>query len=162
MSFAKDRLGARCVTSWALAVTITFAVGISGCGQSSGSKTYPVTVKVAFPDGTTMEHAIVVFRSVGDPDGGNAVKKYNATGKVQADGTCQLTTFEPGDGAVAGKHQVTVGPPPHGGRGDPDDPRTAPPVMLHPRFRSVATSGLEFTVTPEGPNEFSIQLESRR
>src|SRR5262249_13230360 len=113
---------------------------------------------VAFPDGSTLEGAIVTFQSV--PDGNqDGAKSISAVGKVSADGTCHMMTYKPGDGAIAGKHRVAVAPPPmsHGPH-DPRDPtRTTP--LVHSRFRRPDTSGLEVTVTPQGPNEFDIRIE---
>ena len=136
-------------------LAVAAAVGVPGCSGGQ-AETYPVTVKVAYPDGSTLQGAIVVFQSAGDPDAEGEGKSYSAVGKVRADGTCRLTTFTPGDGAVAGLHGVTVALPP--AAGDPDE-TSSQPARLHPRFRSADTSDLEFTVTPEGPNEFSIQIE---
>ena len=45
-----------------LAWTAGTVVAIAGCGSRGGLKTYPVTVKVAFPDGQVPEGAIVTFR----------------------------------------------------------------------------------------------------
>jgi hypothetical protein len=139
-----------------LVLFILVVIGTQGCGDDA-VKTYPVTAKLSFPDGGTVEGAIVAFRSISGPNGNHDMRIYSAIGKVQADGTCQLTTFKHGDGAVAGRHQVTVGPPPNPG-GDADDGRQ-PSVAIHRRFANADTSGLEFTVTPEGANEFLITLE---
>ena len=155
MTFTTDR----CVRFRASLTTtaMLLMIGILGC--SSGVNTYPVSLHVAYEDGTTIEGAIVAFQSVAAD--GAKTETYSGVGKVQADGTCTLTTLEPGDGLVAGLHRATVGLPPlwgmHGQ--DPDEVQGTPAPPLHPRFRSTDTSELEFTVTPEGPNEFSIKLE---
>ena len=72
-------------------VTMTISPTIALLGCSSGVKTYPVTLHVAYEDGTTIEGAIVAFQSVSDA--GAKTKTYSGVGKVQADGTCTLTTY---------------------------------------------------------------------
>ena len=139
-----------------LAWTAAAVLATVGCG-SNGLKTYPVTAKVAFPDGQVPAGAIVTFRSVADPKAGTEQKSYTAIAKVGPDGTCQPTTSsELGDGLVAGRHCVSVRPPP--GFGGPGAlPR--PVFRIHPRFYNPATSGLEVTVSPGGSKEFEIQVE---
>lgn len=117
---------------------------------------YPVTVKVSFPDGQTLEGAIVAFQSVPNSDAADESKSISAIGKVGADGTCQLTTYKRGDGAVAGQHRVTVAPPPM--VQDPDETGRLRP-LIHPRFLRSATSGLEVTVSADGPNKIEIEIE---
>ena len=132
-------------------------LGITGCGR--GIETYPVTVHVSFPDGKTLEGAIVAFQSMPDPDAGENAKSISAIGKVGSDGICRMMTQTPGDGAIAGRHRVTVAPPPlPGGSGDLDEMGRIIPE-IHPRFRKSDTSGLEVTVTPDGPNEFRLEIE---
>ena len=80
-------------------ITMTTSPTLALLGCSSGVKTYPVTLHVAYEDGTTIEGAIVAFQSVSDA--GAKTKTYSGVGKVQADGTCTLTTFQPNDGLVA-------------------------------------------------------------
>ena len=142
--------------SWEI-LAIVLILGSSGC--SDRIKTYPVALRVAFADGTTIEGAIVAFQSIVDEGSDSAT--YSAVGKVKSDGTCTMTTLEPDDGLVAGRHRATVGLPPlWGSQGqDPDESPAPAAPPLHPRFRNPNTSGIEFTVTPAGPNEFVIQLE---
>ena len=136
-----------------LAVMVSIVVAIPGCWSRGGARTYPVKLKVSFSDGGIPEGAIVVCLSDSKAD-----KTYSATGKVQADGTCQLSTFTQGDGAVVGRHLVTVAPAPA-----PPPTMSAnsglSPTAIPPRFGDKNSSGLAFVVTPEGPNDFSIQIE---
>ena len=135
-----------------LASTTTLTVAMTGCG--SGHVTYPVLVKVSFPDGKTLEGAIVAFHSMSTES-----EAVSAIGKVGADGTCELTTFTEGDGAVAGRHRVTVAPPPseRSSAGYDRTKQNRPPI--HPRFLNPNTSGLEVDVSADGQNEFTIQIE---
>lgn len=70
---------------------------LPGCGPSLPERGVVTgTIKV---DGQPINQGQVCFW----PDQGRP-----ATGTIQADGTYRLTTFEPGDGAILGKHRVTV------------------------------------------------------
>jgi hypothetical protein len=116
-------------------------VGAAGCGGQ-----YPVRGKATFEDGTPLTTGMVVFER---QEGGKAVM---ARGEIQADGSYQLGTGRPGDGATPGKYQVLVSVP------DPiyqDEERPTPP--LDPRYMDYRTSGLEFEVKP-GPNEYPIRV----
>lgn len=71
---------------------------IIGCG-SSGPEMAPVTGVVTL-DGAPVADAAVMFM----PEGGGRP----ATGVTDAEGKFALETAEPGDGALIGKHKVTV------------------------------------------------------
>lgn len=70
---------------------------IFGCGPSR-PETAPVTGKVTFQGKPVPEGTIVFY-----PEKGRS-----ATGRIQPDGTYVLTAFEDGDGALTGKHVVTI------------------------------------------------------
>jgi hypothetical protein len=69
-----------------------------------------------------------------------------ATGELTADGTFELTTIKPGDGAVPGKHRVCVN-----GTGTAGlDKKTKKPKELIPaKYTQPNTSGLETEVSSE-------------
>jgi hypothetical protein len=130
------------------AIVVVLAValpsGMVGCGASM----YPVRGKVTYPDGTPLAEGMVVFESQGQE------KLITARGDIQADGRYELSTRKPGDGILAGKYRVLVAP-----RADPnavDRPSRSAP--FDQRFMNFNTSGLEFEVTPAGPNEYPIQV----
>jgi hypothetical protein len=131
---------------------VAFAA-LSGCGGAPS--TYPVTVKVQYPDGQILDGAIVAFQSIPDASAGKDVPPISAIGKVGADGVGRMMTYKPGDGAVAGRHRVTVAPPPSSSA----DAAAQASALIHPRFKRPETSGLEATVTPDGPNEIEIRIE---
>jgi hypothetical protein len=121
----------------------------SGCAERS-PKTYPVVLNVAYPDSKPVVGAQVVLRS---DDG-----KSTARGEVGNDGSCQLTTTKPNDGAVLGHHMVMVAKPPL--KGDPDVPYRGPQIA--DKFASFTTSGLEITVTEDASkNSFRITVTPR-
>ena len=128
------------------------AVGVSGCGPGH-PQTYPVRGKVVFDDGAPLDEGFIGFEST--PASGLPI---NARGAVGSDGTFMLSTFGDGDGAVVGKHRVLV----RAQRQKFDDFEGnwefIPEPVIHPRFESYETSGLEFTVA-EGDNEFTVVVQ---
>lgn len=128
---------------------------VAGCG-SRNPPTYPVALKVSFADGKIPVGAVVAFHSDPDPKTG---RPYDATGTVEADGSCRLSTFRQGDGAVAGRHRVTVGSPPYmPGMTGPQGPSR---IVIAPRYADQNTSKLDFTVTSDpAKNQFAVQVAS--
>jgi len=126
------------------------AFGLASCSQRDGRQaTYAATGKVMLPDGKPAEHALVVFHRVGKS--GDAVPKPR--GKVAADGTYKLTTYDTDDGAPAGEYQVTVELF-LAGKGD-----EPPTNRLNAKYAKPATSMLTATVG-SGPTEIKpIELK---
>ncbi len=121
---------------------------VSGCGDSDRLSTYDVQGKVTFPDGSPLEGGQITFQSV--------EHGLSATGEIRSDGTFELTTYEPGDGAVAGLHRVAVmAAIPR--NVDTDEGGYRSPIQS--RFQDTLSSGLEFTVTEDGPNDASIKVD---
>lgn len=133
-----------------IGVTAVLALAsLTGCGERR-PPTYPVTGKVTFPDGKPLAGGTVEFESeVASAEG------LNARGEIQADGTFSMTTYEPDDGAIEGRHRVIVHAPQPADSGNMSGPPPAP--VLHPRFRSFETSGLTITVEPKN-NEYPITV----
>ncbi len=121
----------------------------AGCGSDDRLPTYPATGTVQWEDGTPVAgggDAFVVFESV--------ERKVTATGAIHADGTFEVGTYEPEDGAVEGRHRVSVTPPT--AEGDPDSQR--PAASFPAKYRNLDTSGLEVKVTLKGENHFTLVL----
>ncbi len=118
----------------------------AGCG----SGTCPVQGKVVYPDGTPVTTGLVVFESV------DLTPTVSASGKIQPDGSFRLGTFGLDDGTLPGKYRATVVPPPRKNPVSKFDP--AVPEVVHPRFRSFETSGLEFEVA-RGNNLFELNVK---
>lgn len=133
-------------------VVLVVLVGVAGCGGRNTP--HPVQGKVVFPDGTPMKAGMVVFEPVEAQN-----PPVSARGHIQPDGSFHLSTFQPGDGAIEGRHRVLVTPPtktlPWQSKSEGEGP--APPI-IDPRFRSFDSSRLEFTVTP-GQNDFTIVVK---
>ncbi len=81
-----------------LTPAICLLAALVGCGPSR-PKTVQVTGTVTL-DGTAVEGATVMFM----PEGGGRP----ATGITDKDGKFTLKTFEAGDGALVGKHLVSI------------------------------------------------------
>ena len=79
-----------------LVTVITLPI-VLGCGPSR-PETATVTGKVTFQGKPVPEGTIMFY-----PENGRS-----ASGRIQADGTYTLATFENGDGAILGNHTVTV------------------------------------------------------
>lgn len=99
-------------------------------------------------NGAPVRDAVVTF-FVWLPD--RTPGEYTAVGMTDADGKFSLTTFRPGDGAVAGGHAVTV---------EKTSVKDGAFSNELPRKYSLRdTSGLTAEVTAKGPNEFVFKLD---
>lgn len=128
-----------------LSIIASATLLISGCsGQFA-----PVSGIVVFADGTPIKELAgsrVLFEAVGS-DG----KNYSSEGEITGDGTFQLTTVKPGDGAVVGKNRVLI-------ERKMLDPERAAPRVVHEKYERFETSGIELDVQP-GNNKFTITLD---
>ena len=125
----------------------------SGCGPKL-PKTATVGGRVTYNGKPVVSGTIVFQPAQGRP----------AMGEIQPDGTFKLTTFESGDGALLGKHRVTIEarnvrkPPPMEGAGASN---IAPKVeWLVPRkYANSDSSNLIAEVKP-GQNNIDFDLPS--
>lgn len=130
---------------------------VMGCDPgSSNPPTSPVTGKVTY-NGAPVEDATIQFQP-SDPEG------KVATAKSAADGTYALSTFETGDGAMAGKYKISVRKLVSVEQGVQQDgehagePAFVNKDMLPKKYMSIDSSKLEFEVTAGGANTFDIDL----
>jgi hypothetical protein len=131
---------------FAIALTMTTA----GCDRAP-QPTFPVSGVVEWNDGllaTELAAGNVSLRLV---DGGSI--PTNPRGTIGSDGTFVLRTYEPGDGAPAGKYQAIVVP-----TMSRDDEGPQPKLIMDPRFQDYTTSGLEVEVKPEPSNEVRLTV----
>jgi hypothetical protein len=143
-----------------------------GCSRPEGAAgrrpTSPTSGTVTYK-GKPVADATVSFIAIeGEP--------ASSFGVTDAQGRFEMFTYEAGDGAVVGEHQVTITKteggkpiPPRTGE-DPwnletyNPPATGqmpPPVVKHlvpEKYGDAAKSGLKATVTQDGPNEFKFDL----
>lgn len=131
-----------------LCIGILAALGLAlpGCGPSY-PETIPVSGTVTLA-GKPVAGAAVVFT----PEEG-----HPATGTTDSAGQFELSTFQLGDGALPGKHRVTVAKT----TVDPDDGNKL--VFIVPeKYGNRKTSDLTCDVQPEmGPVRFDLQPETK-
>ena len=127
---------------WSLAILVLF----TGC--SSQLKTYEVDGRVEFENGRPVVVGLVECLS--------NEHNVNARGTIRKDGSFSLTTFEDGDGAVAGKHQCVVIQMIIGENIIGHSPSTI--GVVDSMYASYQTSDLEIEVTPEGTNKVTLQV----
>lgn len=141
------------------------ATCVAGCsrGASGGPKVLPAKGKVTYKN-LPVEGATVSF--LGDGKSAPAIALTDAAGEFI------LTTTRSGDGAVPGKHKVTVtkivGPPaakPKGpmtmeeaAKAAKEPPPAKPLSMLPDRYAGPDSSGLSYEVKEGQPNDFKIEL----
>lgn len=119
---------------------------VAGCG---GERVYPVEGKVVYKGGapaTDLEGYTIDFKP--DSEG----KTISATGVITKEGTFTLDTYKPGDGAIAGKHRVTISPPAQ------TDDRPIPPSPIHAKYGKAATSDL-FAEIKAQRNDVTLEVE---
>jgi len=137
-----------------LAAAACLAVAAAlGC-DSGKLKIYPVAGAVKLPDGSPLAGGRVEFQLIDNPH------MVTSRGYIASDGSFSLSTFEIGDGAPAGKHQVVVAPPVP--KGDHDsNPRTR--SIIDPKYLDYQTSGLEYEVGDDASlNRFEIVVERNK
>lgn len=134
----------------------------SGCGPR-GPETAEVAGKVTYGGQPVPEGTITFYPERGRP----------ASGRIRADGSYRLTTFAEGDGALLGRHTVTIeavrfagAPEPKSmeeevaraleGKGRGHSP-PKPEWLVPQRYSQRGTSGLEAEVKP-GCNSINFDL----
>jgi len=119
----------------------------AGCGNSDRLPTYKATGTVKFDDGKPVEEGSISLSASGLPPGRGFIEN----------GEFSVTTYEEGDGAVAGTFQVAIRANPPVDY-DPDS-RGPAPIGAKAKYERPETSGIEFEVTPKGANTLDIVLE---
>lgn len=144
-------------------VAATWVASLIGCGSSDEwsekrLKVYKVSGTVLL-DGSPCPDATVTFFSDANP--------ISATGRTNAEGKFQLTTYNDGDGAVEGSQKVTVVKREFVEQKTKYDSATESSVAMIPKellpkkYMTPATSGLTYTVATSGSNDFKIEITSK-
>jgi len=132
-------------------VALALLCGCSGYELPS----YPVLGHVLYADEKPLPGGVLVL----EPLEGQA--KANPKGTIGPDGSFTITTPPNRTGAEAGKYRVMIQ------AFDPayDDqkaPRSqAPPQLIHPRYQTFETSGLEVTIEPKD-NDITLHVDRPR
>jgi hypothetical protein len=137
----------------AAAVAAALAAAAGGCSRDI--PVHSVSGRVTL-DGRPLVDAQISFRPAQGPE---------AFGVLDSDGRYRLSTRAAGDGAVAGRHAVTLSQVTVGLALEPGVPPTlekpTPGALPVPeKYLRAETSGLEATVVP-GTNAFDFELRSR-
>ncbi|QDT54233.1 hypothetical protein Pan44_22610 [Caulifigura coniformis] len=153
--------------SLAIASVVMMLTGCSSVDDSKWLKdrkpVYQVNGKVTHK-GTPLSGAAVAFRS------GDAANAIGAAGLTDAEGKFTLTTYETGDGAVEGRHVVTVAKsvvegedPSYFDEKSPNYGKTPPPTkvksLIPTKYARPESSGLSAEVKKDGPNDITIELK---
>lgn len=118
---------------------------VVGCSQPYEKETAAVSGMVTL-DGKPMTTGTVMFV----PDTGRA-----AVGVIEPDGTYRLSTYRPDDGALVGRHKVSVAIP------EGSETRSVrAAVAIPPRYMSPESSGLTFEVLAGTENQADWKLTS--
>jgi len=146
-------------------VCLTGSLILAGCGgggsDSDRPETVPATGTVTL-QGQPVEGANVAFVA-------ESAEGRGAVATTDESGHFELTTFEPGDGAIPGKYKVKISKTvTEGGlsqeqaqaydeKGLPHPP-TRTKELLPPMYKDPNKSGLTEEVTEDGDNEFEFNL----
>ncbi len=146
-----DRFWQRGVLLAVVAVLSVAVLSTVGCSRGDRLETYPIDGKIVFSNGNPFaggSQSFIVFQS----------KEHGvtATGVVELDGSFKVGTYDPEDGAVAGRHRVSISPPVP--EGNPE--RSKAVSTFNSKYQSIAKSGIEVTVDPNGENQVTITLDA--
>ncbi len=132
---------------WGLALAI-----LSGCSDSGPERaeTVPVTGVLTI-GGKAIEGATVTFHHK---------EQRESTGTTDKDGKFTLTTYDTGDGAIPGHHQITITFTPQTETSDLDAlaKEQAKAKLIPQKYNSTETSGLEKEVKEGEDNHFPLEL----
>jgi hypothetical protein len=136
------------------------AAALTGCGRGPARPAVFPAGGIVRYQGHPLSGAQVSFLVPGVP--------RLSTGITDEQGRFTLTTFEPGDGAVAGDQVVIVSLPRERAKSDSEqDYAAAMQALRKPvaqrrgpaaKYANPATSGLRETVTADGSNQFVVEL----
>lgn len=121
-----------------------------GCNRNP--PTYPVKGRVHFPSGSPVRMGTIEAKS--------RDLAINARGVINSDGTFELSTFTPGDGAVAGWHDcVVVQLVMHA---EELNAKISTFGVVDPKHNSYGSSGLSFEVSDTQPNSIDLEVSPFR
>jgi hypothetical protein len=125
----------------ALLLIVAAVLPLAGCGASDKT---PVEGTVTIDGEPLAEGRIGFYPKEGRPAYGEIV-----------DGRYTLTTLEPGDGALIGRHRVTVQADKPA---DPNDAFSDRIPLIPEKYFNPDSSGLTAEVTADGDNTFNFDL----
>jgi hypothetical protein len=142
----------RSFNCWVAALLSVSLAACSGCGSKGTDATLKVTGTVTY-NGAPVADASVTFT----PEKGRP-----ATGITDAAGKFTLTTFSKDDGAVPGRHKVTIAPNASKIEPMPGTPEAATAAAGKPpfprRYSKLEESGLSAEVRTDDKNVFPFNM----
>jgi len=129
-------------------IAVPLVLSLSGCGGNDVPETAGVTGVVLYK-GQPVDGAVVTF----SPQEGNP-----GTGRTGSDGRFVLTTYNAEDGAVPGKHTVTVQLFPDGGLPGMEVESTGVTGIPN-KYADPEASPLSREVKAGEENDFTLELE---
>jgi len=148
--------GAGATMAW-----IAAAMACCGCGAESGPRPVPVAGRVLTDAGQPCGGALVVFHPLA-ADRANAAKPVATSAE---DGSFQLTTARPADGAIPGDYAVTVVWPEPARAGKvslSSEASGGGPDRLGGRYGNPGRPQIKVTVPPSGENGLTIEVNRKR
>jgi hypothetical protein len=124
-----------------------FCAACIGCGKANPY--LPVSGTVKFDDGTVPQGEI---SSITFQPKANGPGFKGAQSTIEPDGSFQLGSERPGDGAKPGEYYVTI----HVNLGYPDNKSVVPLKYANPQ-----SSTLTAEITPDGENHFEFVIEKK-
>jgi hypothetical protein len=132
-----------------VAAAVLVVAATIGCGKPSHQlETAPLHGKVTLDGQPLSSGYVTVVTSRG----------RSSSGEVQPDGTFEMSTYQPGDGAQVGSHPVVVTPVPQ----DVAIPPGAKRVPIPERYQRAGTSGLTAEVKPGEDNSVELTLTTEQ
>lgn len=143
---------------WAIIAGCLFVSCFVGCAKS-GPEMVPIHGDISY-NGATLQNVTQGIVRYTPKEGGTAARE--ATGRIQPDGTFVLTTFNAGDGVVAGEYLITVtansGPMLTREQAESGAKHAAPKSIVPEKYRSAVTSGLTDSVNSSHSGVKKIEL----
>lgn len=144
---------------------LTLASGLAGCGVSDRQRVYPVRGTVTFEGKAMPGGGSISFVPL------NRQAGKTAGGEIRESGSYELTTYNPGDGSMAGEFRVVVmqavtmepKEAPRDGEKMPEGGLTGLTVAEEDQipmiYADVANSPLKATVEPKSNNVIDIDIK---
>jgi len=134
-------------------LVLAVGLGLLTVGCSSGKLPLASAGGKVTYQGKPLEFGTILFQ----PTGGG----LTARGEIQPDGTFVLGTYSDGDGAVIGKHKISItcnDTQRPGYTLAPGAEATVGKSLIPEKYTEAETSGLQAEVTADGDNQFTFEL----
>lgn len=131
-----------------VAVALLGLLSTTGCSDGK-PRAYPARGRVVFTTGSPVHVGTIELKS--------REHGIQARGEIGDDGSFVLTTYREGDGAVAGVHDCVVVQMVFAENVQGHRPSKL--GVVHPRYGSYSTSGLNVEIRPDQENVLEVKVE---